>query len=114
MRGDLRLLVSFLPGEWHELATSTGALAGLRKDKSAENLLRVLLIHLGCGHSLRETAVRSRKTRLAGPHRSHRGCGCAGQGTGCGRCASSYSGIGASNRPREGACKCAIDAPTVK
>ena len=27
--------------------------------------MRVLLIHLGCGHSLRETAVRARKARLA-------------------------------------------------
>ena len=39
----------------------TGALKGLRKDKSAGNLLRVLLLHPGCGHSLRETAVRARK-----------------------------------------------------
>ena len=65
MREDWRLLVSFLPGNWRDLAASTGALKGLRKDKSAENLLRVLLIHLGCGHSLRETAVRARKARLA-------------------------------------------------
>ena len=39
----------------------TGALKGLRKDKSVENLLRVLLLHLGRGYSLRETAVRARK-----------------------------------------------------
>ena len=65
MREDWPLLVSFLPGNWRDLAASTGALKGLRKDKSAENLLRVLLIHLGCGHSLRETAVRARKARLA-------------------------------------------------
>ena len=65
MREDWRLLVSFLPGKWRELAASTGALKGLRKDKSAEKLLRVLLIHLGCGHSLRETVVRARKAQLA-------------------------------------------------
>ena len=65
MREDWRLLVSFLPGNWRELAASTGALKGLRKDKSAENLLRVLLIHLGCGHSLRETAVRAQQAQLA-------------------------------------------------
>ncbi len=65
MREDWRLLVSFLPGKWRELAVSTGALKGLRKDKSAEKLLRVLLIHLGCGHSLRETVVRARKAQLA-------------------------------------------------
>ena len=65
MREDWRLLVSFLPGNWRELAASTGALKGLRKDKSAENLLRVLLMHLGCGHSLRETVVRARQAELA-------------------------------------------------
>ena len=65
MREDWPLLMSFLPGNWSELAASTGALKGLRKDKSAEQLLRVLLLHLGCGHSLRETAVRARKAGLA-------------------------------------------------
>ena len=42
-----------------------GSLKGLRKDKSAENLLRTLLIHLGCGHSLRETVARARQASLA-------------------------------------------------
>ena len=65
MREDWRLVVSFLPGNWRELAASTGALKGLRKDKSPENLLRVLLMHLGCGHSLRETVVRARMAGLA-------------------------------------------------
>ena len=62
---DWDLLVSFFPGNWQELAAETGALRGLRKDKSAENLLRTLLIHLGCGHSLRETVVRARQASLA-------------------------------------------------
>ena len=34
-------------------------------DKSVENLLRVLLLHLGCGYSLRETAVRARQAQPA-------------------------------------------------
>ena len=59
------MLVSFLPDNWRDLASETGALKGLRKNKSAENLLRVLLLHLGCGHSLRETAVRARQEGLA-------------------------------------------------
>ncbi len=59
------MLVSFLPDNWQDLATETGALKGLRKNKSAENLLRVLLLHLGCGHSLLETAVRARQEGLA-------------------------------------------------
>ncbi len=65
MQEDWELLVSFLPGNWQDLAVETGALKGLRKDKSAENLLRVLLLHLGCGHSLLETAVRARQEGLA-------------------------------------------------
>lgn len=62
---DWAVLESFLPANWRDLATSTGALKGLRKDKSAENLLRVLLLHLGCGHSLQETALRARRADLA-------------------------------------------------
>ncbi len=65
MREDWQLLVSFLPKNWRELAAATGALKGLRKNKSAESLLRVLLLHLGCGHSLRETAVRAKQAQLA-------------------------------------------------
>ncbi len=38
---------------------------GLRKNKSAESLLRMLLLHLGCGHSLLETSVRARQEGLA-------------------------------------------------
>ncbi len=65
MDEDWTLLLSFLPREWDELAVSSGALKGLRKDKDPESLLRVLLIHLSCGHSLRETAVRARQAGLA-------------------------------------------------
>ena len=62
---DWELLVSFLPTNWQDLAAETGALKGLRKNKSAESLLRVLLLHLGCGHSLVETAVRAWREGLA-------------------------------------------------
>ncbi len=62
---DWDVLLSFLPPDWQELARDTGALKGLRKDKGVDNLLRTLLLHLGCGHSLRETAVRARQARLA-------------------------------------------------
>ena len=62
---DWDLLLSFFPRNWQELAVKTGALKGLRKDKSPENLLRTLLLHLGCGHSLRETVVRARQASLA-------------------------------------------------
>ena len=62
---DWDLLLSFFPDNWRELAAETGALKGLRKHKSAESLLRTLLIHLGCGHSLRETVLRARQAGLA-------------------------------------------------
>ena len=62
---DWEVLLSFLPQDWRELAQDTGALKGLRKDKAVDNLLRTLLPHLGCGHSLRETVVRARQAHLA-------------------------------------------------
>ncbi len=65
MDEDGALLRSFFPADWAELAVSAGALKGLRKNTSAESLLRTLLIHLGCGHSLRKPVVRARKAGLA-------------------------------------------------
>lgn len=65
MEEDWELITLFFPAEWRELAFSTNALKGLRKDKSAESLLRTLLIHLACGYSLRETAVRAKQAHLA-------------------------------------------------
>jgi len=62
---DWRVLLSFLPANWRELAVSSGALRGLRKDKSPESLLRTLLIHLGCGHSLREMVARARLAQVS-------------------------------------------------
>ena len=37
----------------------------MRKDKSEEKLLRTLMIHLGCGYSLRETVIRAKRANLA-------------------------------------------------
>ena len=65
MDEDWKVLTTLFPSDWRELAASTGALKGLRKDKSEENLLRTVLIHLGCGYSLRETVVRARQAELA-------------------------------------------------
>lgn len=63
---DWELLKTFLPAQWRTLAHQSGALKGLRQDKDEENLLRVLLLHLGCGFSLRETVIRARQANLAG------------------------------------------------
>jgi hypothetical protein len=65
MEEDWTVLVSFLPADWERLAIRTDALKGLRRNKSAEQYLRTLLIHLACGYSLRETALRAREARLA-------------------------------------------------
>jgi Transposase DDE domain len=65
MDEDWELLLTMMPVRWRELAGETKALKGLRKDKGAADLLRTLLLHLACGYSLRETAVRAREARLA-------------------------------------------------
>ena len=65
MDEDWDVVLSFLPEGWRDLARETGALKGLRKDKSPDALLRTLLLHLACGHSLRETVVRARQAKLA-------------------------------------------------
>lgn len=65
MNEDWSVLISLLPERWREMAIQTNALKGLRQDKSEEALLRTLLIHLSCGYSLRETAVRAREAHLA-------------------------------------------------
>src|SRR5271157_3138204 len=62
---DWELLMSFFPRDWRKQARTCGALKGLRQDKSAEACLRVLLLHLGCGFSLRETIVRAQQAGLA-------------------------------------------------
>lgn len=62
---DWEVLMSFFPTQWRHLAGVTGALKGLRQDKDAENYLRVLMLHFGCGLSMRETAVRAKQASLA-------------------------------------------------
>ena len=65
MNEDWTLLMSFFPDNWNELAIKTRAIKGLRKHKDAENYLRTLMIHLACGHSMRETVARAKLANLA-------------------------------------------------
>jgi hypothetical protein len=65
MDEDWGLLLQFFPANWREMAGHAGATKGLRQDKSEENLLRTILIHVGCGYSLKETVLRARKASLA-------------------------------------------------
>lgn len=65
MEEDWNLLKSFFPSNWEKLAEECKVLKNLRKDKLTENFLRILLIHIGCGYSLRETVVRAKRANLA-------------------------------------------------
>jgi Transposase DDE domain len=56
---DWEVIERVLPDGWQEAARHTGALRRTRGFKDAATLLRVLLIHLVDGCSLRETAVRA-------------------------------------------------------
>jgi hypothetical protein len=59
------LLLSLLPSGWEQQAVLCGAVERLRGFRSTGDLLRVLLMHVGKGYSLRETAVRARQSGLA-------------------------------------------------
>lgn len=65
MEQDWQLLTSFFPAQWQELASQHGAIKGLRKNKQVIDLLRVILLHVACGYSLRETVTRAHKAKLA-------------------------------------------------
>lgn len=61
---DYSYLISFLPDGWQEQARRLGALKRCRKIPDAAMLLRLLLVHLAEGCSLRETAARFRQGGL--------------------------------------------------
>ena len=62
---EWRILVKFLPTGWLAKANELGILKRRRKIKSPSLLLRIFLIHLADGCSLRETATRAKQGRLA-------------------------------------------------
>jgi hypothetical protein len=65
MDEDWDMLKTFFPRDWQQLAVEHKALKGLRQDKDEAKLLRTLLLHVGCGYSLRETVVRAREAQLS-------------------------------------------------
>jgi hypothetical protein len=62
---DWQVLLGLFPSNWEELGRSTGAVARLRGFESLNELLRTLLLHVGCGWSLRETAVQAKLAGIA-------------------------------------------------
>jgi len=61
---DWKVLTSFLPPGWTVKAKELEALTRTRNIKSANVLLRLLLIHLADGYSLRETTVIAKQGKL--------------------------------------------------
>jgi Transposase DDE domain len=57
---DWEVLASLFPAGWQEAAVDAGAVERLRGFSSVDTLLRTLLLHVGSGMSLRETAVRAK------------------------------------------------------
>jgi len=62
---DWDILVGLFPAEWEELGRKTGAITRLRGFGSVGHVLRTLLMHVGTGWSLRETAVRAKLAGIA-------------------------------------------------
>lgn len=62
---DWGVVMSMLPSHWQEKAGELEAIRRARGFRGAASLLRVLLIHLADGCSLRETAVRAKADGLA-------------------------------------------------
>jgi len=61
---DWEVLKRFLPAGWEEKGHELGALRRKRKIESPEALLRVLLVHVADGKSLRATSVYARETGI--------------------------------------------------
>lgn len=61
---DWEILLRFLPAGWEEKALELGALSRRRKIDSAPTLLRVLMIHLASGMSLRTTTAYAHEAKL--------------------------------------------------
>jgi hypothetical protein len=59
------LLVQHLPPRWRELARETGAVRRLRGFRDVESVLRLLLLHVATGTSLRESTVYARQAGWA-------------------------------------------------
>jgi len=62
---DWQVLLGLFPSDWEESGRRSGAVRRLRGFDSLNALLRTLLLHVGCGWSLRETAVQAKLAGIA-------------------------------------------------
>jgi hypothetical protein len=62
---DWAVLISLFPKGWDRQAKETGAMERQSGIKIPETLLRLFLLHVARGYSLRETAVRAKESGLA-------------------------------------------------
>jgi len=62
---DWGVMKGMFPADWEQLGRRSGAVRRLRGFSSLDSLLRTLLLHVGCGWSLRETAVQAKLAGLA-------------------------------------------------
>src|SRR6266849_9669227 len=60
-----QVLRSVFTAGWEQLGRTSGAVKRLRGFASLEAVLRTLLMHVGCGWSLRETAVQAKLAGIA-------------------------------------------------
>jgi hypothetical protein len=65
LREDWEILLRFLPEGWEAKASELGALVRKRKIDSAQTLLRLLLIHLADGKSLRTTSAYAQEAKIS-------------------------------------------------
>src|SRR5437588_6474307 len=63
--GRLANTLELFPPDWQELGRTTGAVTRLRGFDSLNALMRTLLLHVGCGWSLRETVVHAKLAGIA-------------------------------------------------
>jgi hypothetical protein len=62
---DWSVLTGLFPSAWRDEAVNSGAIERLRGFSSVDALLRTLLLHVGSGFSLRETALRAKLAEWA-------------------------------------------------
>jgi hypothetical protein len=60
-----KLLASLFPTGWRQMASQSRAIERLRGVPSADVLLRMLLLHVARGYSLRETVLRAKLANWA-------------------------------------------------